>query len=388
MNHLKHVSKHILFMVCMVCIMGACMAIATPKTAKAASKAGKVGLVNSAELNLRSKASMDGKVKVKLTAGDRVIIKKKSGDWLKVKAFHKSKSYKGYVYGSYIDLCRSGKVYNLKSGDKLKLRKKTSTNSKILAKLKAGKKVYILKELNGWYKVDVVINKKHKVGYVSAQYIKVKSAKSNGRVIYLTFDDGPYKYTDKLLKILKKYDVKATFFVTNQYPDYRSMIKKEAKAGHTVAVHTYSHDYAKIYKSRRAYLDDLDKMAAIIKKQTGKYPHILRFPGGSSNTVSRNYCRGIMSDLTSYVGDYGYVYSDWNVTSGDAGETTSTEQVYKNVINGIKNQGSKPSVVLQHDIKGFSVDAVERIIKWGLDNGYTFKKMTKKNGIVHHGVNN
>jgi hypothetical protein len=82
----------------------------------------------------------------------------------------------------------------------------------------------------------------------------------------------------------------------------------------------------------------------------------------------------------------GYQYCDWNVTSGDAGGTTSTEEVISNVISGI--QSHSVSVVLQHDIKGFSVDAVEHIIVWGLANGYTFLPMDSTTPMVHQTIGN
>lgn len=90
-------------------------------------------------------------------------------------------------------------------------------------------------------------------------------------------------------------------------------------------------------------------MSDIIYAQTGQRPKLIRFPGGSSNTVSLKYCSGIMTTLTKAVTDQGYKYFDWNVSSGDAGGTTSTEEVYQNVVNGIKSHNV--SVVLQHDIK-------------------------------------
>ena len=203
-------------------------------------------------------------------------------------------------------------------------------------------------------------------------------------MIYLTFDDGPGKYTEKLLNILDKYNVKATFFVVNG--KYNDLIKKEYDAGHSVAIHSYTHDYSKIYSSKNAYYEDLNKMREVIYNQTGVYTELVRFPGGGSNTVSRKYCNGIMSELTKSIENDGYVYFDWNVSSGDAGETTSTDKVVSNVINGIK--GKNVAVVLQHDIKGFSVDAVEEIIKWGLDNGYTFLPLDKTSFSAHHSVNN
>ncbi|HPZ00433.1 MAG TPA: polysaccharide deacetylase family protein, partial [Clostridiales bacterium] len=209
----------------------------------------------------------------------------------------------------------------------------------------------------------------------------------SGKVVYLTFDDGPGQYTQELLNTLDKYNVKATFFVTHQYPSYEYMLKKEAERGHTVAIHSYSHNYAQIYKSEQAYFEDLDKMNAVIKSQTGKEADILRFPGGSSNTVSRNYNNGIMTRLTKSVEEKGYVYADWNVTSGDAsGKALSSDQIANNVIEGMKKH--QVSVVLQHDVKKNSVAAVDKIIRYGQANGYTFKAMTRDSYMAHHGVNN
>ena len=206
------------------------------------------------------------------------------------------------------------------------------------------------------------------------------------KVVYLTFDDGPGPYTEKLLDILDRYNVKVTFFVTNGKPDYQNLIAKEAQRGHTVAIHSASHDYAKIYQSVDTYFADFDEMNSIITAQTGKAADLVRFPGGSSNTISKKYCYGIMSQLVCAVEERGFRYCDWNVSSGDAGGTTSTSQVVANVIEGIKS--NNVSVVLQHDIKNFSVDAVEQIIQWGLSEGYTFLPMTSTTPMSHHGVNN
>lgn len=222
---------------------------------------------------------------------------------------------------------------------------------------------------------------------VTVEAVKQASTSTSGnKVVYLTFDDGPGAYTQQLLDILDKYNVKVTFFVTNVNSGYEYMIAKEAAAGHTVAIHSASHDYQKIYSSVGAYFSDLNEMSDIIYAQTGQRPKLIRFPGGSSNTVSKKYCHGIMSELTKDVTDQGYKYFDWNVSSGDAGETTSTDAVFQNVVNGMKSH--KVSVVLQHDIKSFSVNAVERIIQWGLANGYTFLPLTTSTEDVHHGINN
>ena len=204
-----------------------------------------------------------------------------------------------------------------------------------------------------------------------------------GKVIYLTFDDGPGQYTEKLLGILAAYDVKATFFVMNT--GYTHLLDDIVSHGHSIAAHTYSHNYKKIYGSEDAYFADLERILTVIENQTGVRTDLLRFPGGSSNTVSRGN-PGIMSRLTNAVVDRGFRYFDWNVDSNDAGGARSSNEVYENVVNGVRRQ--RVSVVLQHDIKGFSVDAVERIIEWGLANGYTFLPLQSDSPTAAHDVRN
>ena len=128
-------------------------------------------------------------------------------------------------------------------------------------------------------------------------------------------------------------------------------------------------------------------MNQIIIEQTGQGAQIIRFPGGSSNTVSAKYSRGIMSRLVKDVEARGFLYCDWNVSSGDAGSRPiSTQQVVQNVTEGM--QKNNVSIVLQHDIKEFSVNAVEQIIQWGLAEGYTFLPLSTSSPMSHHGVNN
>lgn len=204
------------------------------------------------------------------------------------------------------------------------------------------------------------------------------------KTIYLTFDDGPSYYTPQLLDVLARYNVKATFFVTGNHPEYLDCIGRAYREGHTIGVHSYTHNYWNIYASEEAFFEDFKKCQDMIYEQTGEYTTLFRFPGGSSNTVS-NFNPGIMSRLTRTMTEMGYYYFDWNVTSGDAGETTDTDQVFWNVRNGCT---SNVNVVLQHDIKGFSVAAVERIIVWGLNNGYQFLPLEESSFGAHHRINN
>ena len=205
------------------------------------------------------------------------------------------------------------------------------------------------------------------------------------KTIYLTFDDGPGPYTEELLSILDRYKVKATFFVTAQEPEYFDLIGKAFRAGHSIGVHTSTHDYDRIYSSEQAFFEDFFNMEEIIREQTGEYTRLFRFPGGSSNTVSR-INEGIMTRLTQAMTDMGYQYFDWNVVSGDAGETKKTKKIIENIEEGCKEH--TVSVILQHDIKDYSVAAVEPVIQWGLANGYTFRALQLDSPSMHHSLNN
>ena len=208
-------------------------------------------------------------------------------------------------------------------------------------------------------------------------------------VIYLTFDDGPSSnITPKILDILKQKNVKATFFIINYNAAGEQLVKREFNEGHTVAIHGYSHDYAQIYKSDEAYMQNLIKLQERIKATTGYTATITRFPGGSSNTISKKYNVGIMTRLTKLVVQKGFKYFDWNVSSGDAGGASNSDQVYNNVISGLSK--NKANVVLMHDFSTNQkvLEALPRIIDYGLANGYSFERITEATPMVTHKPNN
>ena len=214
----------------------------------------------------------------------------------------------------------------------------------------------------------------------------IVSQRGQNGVIYLTFDDGPREgTTNVILDILKAEGIKATFFVTSSGPDY--LIKRMHDEGHTVALHTASHNYATVYASVDSYFNDLYTVGARVKRITGIDSKIIRFPGGSSNTISRKYCSGIMSTLTKEVLNRGYKYYDWNVSSGDADSSSVTSSyVYNNTVRGLKKNRS--NMVLMHDIKAATRDALKSIIQYGKDNGYSFEKITIDTEMVTQRVNN
>lgn len=205
------------------------------------------------------------------------------------------------------------------------------------------------------------------------------------KVMYLTFDDGPSAHTERLLDVLDKYNVKATFFVTGNNLKYADMIGEAYRRGHTVALHTYSHEYS-IYKSAETYYADLQKIQDLVVEQTGKEAKIVRFPGGTSNTTSKKHCKGIMTFLAEDLEKKGYLYCDWNVSSGDGGGAFDEETVLNNVMNFSK--GIRKAIVLQHDSQSFSVDAVDDIIKYARSQGYILLPLTEDSEMLHQRVNN
>lgn len=207
------------------------------------------------------------------------------------------------------------------------------------------------------------------------------------KVCYLTFDDGPSDNTLKILDILKKANAKASFFVIST--SKLEYVKRIHNEGHTVALHANLHDYAKIYKNETNYFNDLNAISNKVKNLIGVEPKIMRFPGGSSNTVSKEYNKKIMTRLTKQVQQKGYVYVDWNVDSTDAsGNNVPKSKILSNIKNSSKGKGD--ICVLMHDssAKKTTVEALPEMICYLRAQGYRFEALTTSSPIFHHGVNN
>lgn len=210
---------------------------------------------------------------------------------------------------------------------------------------------------------------------------------SSEKIVYLTFDDGPSANTQKILDILDQYNAKATFFVTGTNQKYNYLIKEAHKRGHTIALHTYSHDYSKVYSSIDAYFDDLNQLGEMVKNEIGYVPRYIRFPGGASNTVSRKYCPGIMSELVKEVKNRGYQYYDWNADSTDA--SGNHVPVSKLVANGTSSQANNINLLCHDtDAKSTTVEALPSIIQYYQQKGYQFKGIDDDSFTPHQKVNN
>lgn len=199
--------------------------------------------------------------------------------------------------------------------------------------------------------------------------------------IYLTFDDGPNDtITPQILQILKEEQIKATFFVTGMGSD--TILRQIYEQGHSIGLHTFTHDYATIYSSAQAYFEDLNRISERVKRITGQETKPILFPGGSSNAISNSYQPGIMSTLVHEVTKEGYQYFDWNVSSGDGGQQISDEEPYNSVISSLMT--GQDNVVLMHDTKQTSANALKRIIHNGKERGFIFKPLNMNSFSAHH----
>lgn len=232
--------------------------------------------------------------------------------------------------------------------------------------------------------------------YIKQGKKKILVDKTQKKTCYLTFDDGPSNNTLKILDILKENDAKATFFIVGTSKiEYLDDIYK---SGNGIGIHCYNHDYSKIYSSVDRYVADFDKANKLVEKYTGKTTNIFRFPGGSSNTISKQYCNGIMSALTKKMPKKGLYYFDWNVDSGDAvSNSQPATQLIKNIKNGIiyeisngKYEFKKDICILMHDaeVKKSTVEALPQMIKYLRKCGYEFEVLGEDSAVFHHGVNN
>lgn len=192
--------------------------------------------------------------------------------------------------------------------------------------------------------------------------------------VFLTFDDGPNKLTEKVLDVLAASHIKATFFVVgNQItPETEPILQRMAKEGHTIGVHTTTHNYEKIYKSVNSYLDDFYETYDKIYEVTGVSAEIFRFPGGSQNDYNKATCKEIKKKMEQR----GFKYFDWNASAEDADNNANRKSVIKNALKGTELKSD--TILLMHDNKAHTVESLDEIISGYKEKGYNFDSLDKK----------
>ena len=197
---------------------------------------------------------------------------------------------------------------------------------------------------------------------------------SGGRVCCLTFDDGPSANTDRVLEILDRYGVKATFFVVGASTSSaanQERMRRIVASGHTIAMHSWSHNYGKVYASVESFLEEFSQLYQCIYEITGVYPSVFRFPGGSIN----GYDRGVYQEIIAEMTRRGFVYYDWNASAQDATKTPrAASAIAADCLRGI---GRDLVVVLAHDsaARSTTVDALPAVIEGYQEAGYTFSAL-------------
>ena len=199
-------------------------------------------------------------------------------------------------------------------------------------------------------------------------------AVTGGRVCCLTFDDGPSANTGRVLEILDRYGVKGTFFVVGSSASTaagQERLRRIAAAGHAIGMHSWSHDYKKVYASVESFLEEFDRLYQYIHEVTGAYPSVYRFPGGSLN----GYDRGVYQEIIAEMTRRGFVYYDWNASAQDA--TVTPRPARDIAADCLRGVGREPAVVLCHDsgARGTTVDALPAVIEGYQNAGYAFSAL-------------
>lgn len=208
-------------------------------------------------------------------------------------------------------------------------------------------------------------------------------AKEEGRTIYLTFDDGPGKNTEKVLDILDRYGVRATFFTVGFYVDrYPEIAAKITKQGSLIACHSYTHEYDQCYASVDAFFQEMEKWKTAVKNACGTVPEriCVRFPGGSTTPNAKNVSAGIKERLARE----GYHWFDWNAADNDKYPKGNVKNLpdaeyfwasYQETIGWYANKPNAQVVFLTHDSENGTVEILPRMIEDLLAKGYTFKTL-------------
>lgn len=203
------------------------------------------------------------------------------------------------------------------------------------------------------------------------------------KIAFLTFDDGPSENTERILDILKEYNIHATFFVNAKYGDYsKGIYKRIIKEGHVIGNHTATHEYSDLYASVKGFEEDVDTLNEFLLETVGEIPSVYRLPGGSNNTISHRYGGwDIMDKVVAYCDEKGYLYADWNITSGDASwRIRPKEYLVNRVVSETLSLHGESAVILMHDTRRnmTTPDAVPEIIEKLLKEGYVFLPLSKE----------
>lgn len=213
-------------------------------------------------------------------------------------------------------------------------------------------------------------------------FVEETTTTDTRKKVYLTFDDGPSSNTNAILDILKEYNAKATFFVNGKNSElFGDEYRRIVEEGHTLAMHSYTHQYDDVYSSVEAFMEDMHRLRDYIYELTGVTCDIYRFPGGSSNTITKIDIR----EFGRALAEEDIVYFDWNVSSGDAVYPAKrAEEIYAAVTEGVIKKSTP--VVLMHDMKSkaTTVESLPMILEFLVENDYNIAALDSSVEPVQH----
>lgn len=213
---------------------------------------------------------------------------------------------------------------------------------------------------------------------------KVANKEVNYKIAYLTFDDGPYNLTHKYLEILEQYNVRATFFTIgldkqlcydNRNVSCQEVYEKEAKAGHTMANHTYSHlIFNGLYSSTNSFISSVKQQEELIKEKTGITTNIVRFPGGIASS------RYLRNNITEELRNMGYGWVDWSASNGDGGYVANGTTAMNNLKNTINED---IEVILFHDYSYVTLSILPEAIEYLRNNNYVLLPLFYESRMIN-----
>jgi peptidoglycan/xylan/chitin deacetylase (PgdA/CDA1 family) len=203
--------------------------------------------------------------------------------------------------------------------------------------------------------------------------------KHEGKVVYLTVDDGPSHKTQEYLNVLESKGVRATFFLLGkQVARYPEMTRAIRDQGHKLANHTYTHLYKTVYQSVDTFMEEVEKTRAVILETAGVDVRLVRAPGGVFDHFEKEHYRRLEAA--------GYVNHDWNLDSQDSVmKKVTAEKIMRHV--RADSKGQQVIVLLIHDSgKKVSLEALPQIIDYYLEEGYTFDVLPEYEAVAVHKI--
>ena len=231
----------------------------------------------------------------------------------------------------------------------------------------------ITNKINEYKNIDQLIFDEKELTFSLASQVekKIQNKETDYKIAYITFDDGPYYLTNRLLDLLREKQVKVTFFtigigktscIDKRSFDCTTMYEKEAKDNHTIANHTYSHAiFNGLYSSVDEFMRQVDKQEELLVQKTGIKPNILRFPGGIRTAGSKGNL--IAEELKKK----GYGWVDWTAEDGDGKDLESKTQAWNNLMNTIDED---IEVILLHDYDETTFSILPDFIDYLEENNY------------------